>query len=57
VHINRTVQQLRADGLIALRGKELTIPDLERLQVVGMFNPNYLHLRNGGLQPVAGQPG
>jgi CRP-like cAMP-binding protein len=43
VHVNRTLQQLRADGLIALRGKTLSILDLRRLQDVALFNANYLH--------------
>jgi CRP-like cAMP-binding protein len=43
VHVNRTLQQLRADGLIALRGKMLTILDLRRLHDIALFNPNYLH--------------
>jgi CRP-like cAMP-binding protein len=43
VHVNRTLQQLRADRLIALRGKMLTILDLRRLQDIALFNPNYLH--------------
>jgi CRP-like cAMP-binding protein len=43
VHVNRTIQHLRAEGLIALREKTLTILDLPRLQAIGVFNPNYLH--------------
>lgn len=48
VHVNRTLQQLRRDGLIMLERKELTIPDLDRLMDVSMFNPNYLHLDREG---------
>ena len=44
VHVNRMLQQLRADGLITLQGKRLTIPDVERLQEFAGFDPNYLHL-------------
>ena len=44
VHVNRTLQELRAKGLIALRGKTLTIPDLEALQGAALFDANYLHL-------------
>ncbi|HEV7252189.1 MAG TPA: helix-turn-helix domain-containing protein [Mesorhizobium sp.] len=48
VHVNRTLQELRDRGLVVLKGKTLTIPDLEALKAVAMFNPNYLHLdRNG----------
>lgn len=48
VHVNRTLQDLRAQGLIILHGKELTIPDLGRLQDAALFNPNYLHLNHEG---------
>jgi len=48
VHVNRTLQELRAQNLIILRGKELTIPDLDRLKEVAMFNINYLHLDHEG---------
>jgi CRP-like cAMP-binding protein len=44
VHVNRTLQDLRALGLISLREKTLTIPDLDALMRAGVFNPNYLHL-------------
>ncbi|WP_336487533.1 Crp/Fnr family transcriptional regulator [Methylobacterium nigriterrae] len=47
VHINRTVQQLRSDGLICLRGRELTILDLPALQSAAMFDGHYLHLPQG----------
>jgi CRP-like cAMP-binding protein len=46
VHVNRMLQQLRADGLIELKGKTLTILDFERLKEFADFDPNYLHLRN-----------
>lgn len=44
VHVNRTLQELRASNLITLRGKHLTIHDLEGLQTVALFSPAYLHL-------------
>jgi CRP-like cAMP-binding protein len=44
VHVNRTLQELRREGLVELHGKRLTIPDLEKLKKAGLFNPNYLHL-------------
>lgn len=43
VHVNRTLQQLRRDGLITLANKRLVIPDLGRLRRAAMFNDNYLH--------------
>lgn len=48
VHVNRTLQELRHEGLIVLERKRLTIPDLQRLMDAAMFNPNYLHLDHEG---------
>ena len=48
VHVNRTLQELRASRMIILRERTLTIPDLERLQALAMFDPNYLHLDHEG---------
>jgi CRP-like cAMP-binding protein len=43
VHTNRTLQELRAAGLVALAGKTLTVRDWEGLKNVGDFDPSYLH--------------
>ncbi|MDR7039784.1 CRP-like cAMP-binding protein [Methylobacterium sp. BE186] len=56
VHVNRVLQELRASGLIVLRGKRLTIPDLEALQRVALFNANYLHLDREGWHLDANGP-
>ena len=48
VHVNRTLQELRRDGLIELERTQLQILDLERLMDVAMFNANYLHLDHEG---------
>jgi CRP-like cAMP-binding protein len=48
VHVNRTLQELRRDGLIELERKQLHILDLDRLKELSMFNPNYLHLDHEG---------
>ncbi|WP_114949065.1 Crp/Fnr family transcriptional regulator [Microvirga calopogonii] len=48
VHTNRMLQDLRAEGLIAWKGKRLTILDFDRLADLSMFNPNYLHLEHEG---------
>jgi CRP-like cAMP-binding protein len=45
VHASRTLQELRNQGLVRLRDRHLTIPDLSNLMQLAMFNPNYLHLR------------
>lgn len=50
VHANRTLQELRSGGLIALRDKALTVPDLSALQDAAGFDPNYLHLDHEGRQ-------
>ena len=49
VHVNRVLQQLRADGLIALENRRLVIRDMDRLARFAEFDPDYLHLdkRNG----------
>jgi CRP-like cAMP-binding protein len=48
VHVNRTLQDMRAQGLIALSGRKLAILDLERLKDASLFNPQYLHLDHEG---------
>jgi CRP-like cAMP-binding protein len=44
VHVNRVLHQLRADGLIELKGDRLTVYDWDKLKEVGEFDPTYLHL-------------
>jgi CRP-like cAMP-binding protein len=46
VHVNRVLQQLRADGLIETKGTRLKIPDWNKLKEMGEFDPTYLHLEN-----------
>ncbi len=48
VHVNRVLQELRADGLIRSRGAQVQILDWERLKEAGDFDPLYLHLREDG---------
>ncbi len=48
VHINRTLQDLRREGLIELERKSLAILDLEGLKEMALFNSNYLHLDHEG---------
>ena len=55
VHVNRTLQELRSDGLIELYGRKLTIPDLDGLMKASAFNANYLHFDDeGGLLAANG---
>jgi len=56
VHVNRTLQALREQRLIILKGKTLTIPDLEALQRAALFNDNYLHLDREGQSLDANEP-
>ena len=48
VHVNRTLQEMRAADLVVLKGKTLTVPSLQRLMNAGLFNPNYLHMEREG---------
>ena len=48
VHVNRTLQDLRSQGLIELERRRLHIPDLEKLMSLTCFNPDYLHLDHEG---------
>lgn len=43
VHVNRCLQALRSEGLIALKNRRLTIPDLTALQRASLFSQAYLH--------------
>jgi CRP-like cAMP-binding protein len=44
VHVNRTLQELRARGLIRLQGARLKVLDWDGLKELGEFDPTYLHL-------------
>jgi CRP-like cAMP-binding protein len=44
VHVNRTLMQLREQGLVEFRNREVVIYRLERLREVAEFDPSYLHL-------------
>jgi CRP-like cAMP-binding protein len=44
VHVNRTLQELRRQKLITLNGGTLTIENLDALEELSFFNPDYLHL-------------
>jgi CRP-like cAMP-binding protein len=48
VHVNRVLQELRADGLIRSKGTQVSILDWEGLKAAGGFDPLYLHLRQDG---------
>jgi CRP-like cAMP-binding protein len=44
VHVNRMLQELRAEGLIKLEGKTLTVLDPKGLQRTAKYDSSYLHL-------------
>ena len=48
VHVNRTLQELRGQGLIEWKGREIHVADMEALRRVALFNDNYLHLGREG---------
>jgi CRP-like cAMP-binding protein len=45
VHVNRVLQEMRANGLIEFNGDRLKVPDWETLKKAGDFDPTYLHLK------------
>jgi len=54
VHVNRTLQQLRHEGLITVRGGTVTLSDPEGLKQAGEFDPGYLHV--GRMNGIDGPP-
>jgi CRP-like cAMP-binding protein len=44
IHINRVLAKLRAEGLITLDARTLTIHNWQRLVDIGEFDPLYLHM-------------
>lgn len=47
VHVNRSLQGLRRDGLVDLRERQIHLLDWDRLAAVGDFSPEYLSLECG----------
>jgi CRP-like cAMP-binding protein len=45
VHVNRTLQELRRDGLISWIARDFVVEDWQRLKAFANFDPSYLHLR------------
>lgn len=44
VHTNRVLQELRALGVLSMRGQNVEIHDLARLESLAQFDPSYLSL-------------
>ena len=51
MHVNRTLQELRRQKLITFDNGTLTIQDLQALEELSFFNPDYLHLDYGAEKP------
>lgn len=47
VHVNRTLQSLRAANLIVLRNRHLVVLDREQLVALASFKADYLRIREG----------
>jgi CRP-like cAMP-binding protein len=47
IHVNRTLQQLRADGLITLHANVVTVNDWRLLKSAAEFDPSYLQTGPG----------
>ena len=45
VHVNRTLQELRHNGLIKTQAGKVIIDDWDALRAAGEFDPTYLHLK------------
>ena len=56
VHVNRTLQELRADKLIRLEHGMLTILNKDGLRDAGEFDPLYLHIKRKPPFRTAGVP-
>jgi CRP-like cAMP-binding protein len=56
VHVNRTLQDMRAGKLIVLKDRVLTIPDLPALQQSVLFSADYLHLADNATRHGTGHP-
>ena len=44
VHVNRTMQHLRSEGMAVTANRTVTLPDVEGLRRLGSFDPSYLHI-------------
>jgi CRP-like cAMP-binding protein len=51
VHINRMLQQLRDEGLIAIKGKQWTVLDAPGLREAARFEASYLHYDRARAEP------
>jgi len=54
IHVNRTLQQLSAEGLIRTENTTIHVPDWQALKEAGQFSPDYLFLGSATPQPDLG---
>jgi CRP-like cAMP-binding protein len=45
VHVNRLLQELKAEGHIQIEKKTVTIQDWDTFRAIAQFDPDYLHLK------------
>lgn len=48
IHVNRTLQQMRAEGIVSFARKRMTILNPDRLAELAQFEPDYLHIQRRG---------
>ena len=56
VHVNRTLQQLRTEGVLSSTKRTIVIGDVAALRRIGAFQPGYLHERGPEEDNVSGRP-
>lgn len=56
VHVNRTMQQLRSEGLIATVGCSISFPDVAKIWKRAGFDPAYLHLEDDEVDELRRRP-
>jgi two-component sensor histidine kinase len=44
VHVNRTIQGLRAEGLVTIDKRRIDLPDVSQLRRIAGFDVSYLHV-------------
>jgi hypothetical protein len=42
IHVNRTLRQLKPDGMIAMEGRTIRLLSRSRLEAIADFDPRYL---------------
>jgi len=45
IHVNRTMQQLRSNGMIGTANRTMTLPDVQSLRDICGFDLSYLHIQ------------